>query len=684
MQGKGLIKVLFVALAIVCLLQYLYTLPTARVEAAAEAHAEAMAAGADEEDKNTVKKEAQAAFLDSMSSEVVWGIPLLGDFTYQELKNKQLAYGLDLQGGMSVVLEVDLREFIRSLARDSKDPTFERALEKAAQDKATSQTDFVTLFADAYEELSAGQGKLATIFANSAIRDEVTFESSNADIIRILRDKSTETVGLTYKRLKDRIDELGVVQPNVSLDAARDLIVVELPGIANPERARTFLQSTAELAFWDVYQVTDPGILQSFLAADEKLKTLKAGGNVQEDTSLVDETATVAEYDTTWEYTYDETGNVSDSTIVLTEKSDETVDPLADAGPLLSEFTLNASTGTSISFPRPVMGLADKNKIDYINSMLNNPEVKKLFPNDVKFLWSKEKTDYIDEANHKKYELYAIKKQRGTESAPIEGDRVTRANSGPDPQTGEIQVSLMMDPTGSKKWADMTTKAAQDNNRAVAIVLDDRVVSAPSVNGPILGGSTAITGNFSVQEGDDLSKILQIGKLPAKTKIIQESLVGPSLGKANIASSINALLIGFGLVLLFMLAYYAGGGLVAILALFLNIIFIFGSLASYGTVLTLPGIAGIVLTIGMAVDANVIIFERIREELREGKSVLASIQDGFKHSYSAIIDANVTTLLTAFILAYFGLGPIKGFAVVLIIGVLMSLFTAVLVGRYDY
>ena len=332
MQGKGLIKVLFVALAIVCILQYLYTLPTARIEKAAEAYAESLASKAPEDIQNDVKKDAKASYLDSMSSEVVWGIPLLGDFTYQELKNKQLAYGLDLQGGMSVVLEVDLRDFIRSLARDSKDPTFKRALEKAANDKATSQSDFVTLFADAYEELSAGQGRLSTIFANSAIRDEVTFESSNADIIRILRDKATETVGLTYKRLKDRIDELGVVQPNVSLDAARDLIVVELPGIANPERARNFLQSTAELAFWNVYRVTDPGLLQSFVEADKKLAQVQSG---DVDTSLVTEEETVVEFDTTYEYVYDSTGNVVDSNAVVAERT-AGEDPLSTQGPLLS------------------------------------------------------------------------------------------------------------------------------------------------------------------------------------------------------------------------------------------------------------------------------------------------------------------------------------------------------------
>jgi SecD/SecF fusion protein len=279
------------------------------------------------------------------------------------------------------------------------------------------------------------------------------------------------------------------------------------------------------------------------------------------------------------------------------------------------------------------------------------------------------------------YMLYAIKKERGRDEAPLDGEHVVLARSNPDPTTGEVQVTLQMDNKGAKIWADMTTKAAQDNNREIAIILDNEVVSAPRVNEPITGGNSSISGNFSVQEGKDLANILQIGKLPAETQIIQESLVGPSLGKENIRKSVISLVAGFGLVLLFMIFYYGSAGIVSILALFLNLFFIFGALASIGTVLTLPGIAGIVLTIGMAVDANVIIYERVREELRDGKSLKLAITDGFKNSYSAIIDANVTTLLVAFILAYFGLGPIKGFAVVLIIGVLSSLFTAVLISR---
>ena len=673
MQGKGIIKFFLVVMTAVCLLQYLYILPTRKVENNAEKYAQsAVQSLQDGPDKRAAEKAARTTYLDSMSSEVVWSIPLLKDFTYEELKARQLALGLDLKGGMSVVLQVDLRDLIRSLANDSKDPTFLNALETAAQKQKNAQSDYVTLFADAYQE-QAGAQKMSNLFAsNASLRDKVNFETSNADVVRILREKADETVDLTYKRLKERIDELGVVQPNVSLDAARDLIIVELPGISNPERARKFLQSTAKLEFWNVYRVGDGGIVDNLINADSKLKKLMAGDT---STVLVDEPTFVI--DTSYEYVYDTLGNIVDSNLV-TNQIEQTNDPLADKGPLLNLLNLNVSG----QLPRAVIGTAEKNKIDAINRMLERKEIRNLFPKDMAFKWGqKPRKDYETGELTGEYELYGIRKQKGKDVAPLEGDRVTDASSSPDPQTGKVEVLLRMDSKGAKVWGDMTSKAAQDQNREIAIVLDEKVVSAPTVQNPILNGSSSISGDFSLQEADDLAKILQIGKLPAKTKIIQEALVGPSLGQENIDRSINSLLIGFSLVLIFMIFYYGGAGIVSILALFMNLFFIFGALASYGTVLTLPGIAGIVLTIGMAVDANVIIYERVREELRSGKTLLSSISDGFKHSYSAIIDANVTTILTAFVLAYFGLGPIKGFAVVLIIGVLSSLFTAVLLGR---
>ncbi len=671
MQGKGTIRFFLIVMALVCLYQFLLVIPTNRVDNNATEYAEAYAANFPEEERDAQKRAAKTAYLDSMSSEVIFSIPLLKDFTYEELKQSQLAYGLDLEGGMSVILQVDLRDFIRALANDSKDPTFLEALEKASEAQKSAQSDYVTLFVNEFDKIANGK-TLANIFQrNEALREDINFNTSNTEVARLIRQKADETVKLTHQRLKDRIDEFGVTQPNVSLDASRDLIIVELPGVDNPERARNFLQATAKLEFWDVYRIGDAGIIDAFTQVNERLRREAAGEEGD---------APTVRLDSSYTYARDSSGNITDSTLKVEEVA---VTPSITDGPLYSIFTPNAVNASGqINFPTAVMGTAKKNQREAIIQMLERPDMKALFPRDLSFRWSsKPVTDYNTKELTDDYELYAIKMRRGSNKAPLEGDLVIDAQPTPDPQTGEMGVSLRMNSQGAKIWGDMTTQAYNDNQRAVAIVLDDKVVSAPSVRSAILNGNTSITGNFTIQEANDLASILQIGKLPAKTEIIQEAVVGPSLGADNIRRGLTSIVIGFVLVLIFMVLYYGTGGIVSIIALLMNLFFIFGTLASLGTVLTLPGIAGIILTVGMAVDANVIIYERIREELREGKTLLMAISDGFKHSYSAIIDANVTTILTAIVLAYFGLGPIKGFAVVLIIGVLSSLFTAVLVGR---
>jgi SecD/SecF fusion protein len=667
MQSKGVVKFFLVVLALVCLYQFVLIFPTNRVENDADTFA-ANKSGGDP----ATEKVYRAEYLDSVSTETVFEIPFVKKFTYQDLKAAQLALGLDLKGGMSVVLQVDLKDFIKALASDPKNETFNQALDSAEKRLADSQSDFVTLFVEEWQKLADGE-KLADIFVlNEKLRSEINAETTDGQVGTILRQKADENVSLTFKLLKERIDKLGVTQPNVSLDEGRDLILVELPGIDNPERARTFLQAAAELEFWDTYRASDPGIQEAFLQANDKLRNLEASN----DTSTDQEPT----YEVIKNYGIDSLGNVDSSNFTL-----DTVpvnnELATDQGPLFDLFQLNQAN----AFAPSVMGIADKNKKEAISEMLNRTEIKSLFPTDVKFLWSKDPIALDAETQaaigDNQYELYAIKMPRGQDIAPLSGEHVTDASPSQDSQNGEVVVSLRMDNEGAKTWGRMTTAAANAGNREIAIVLDNEVVSAPRVINPILSGDSQIQGNYTVQSAKDLSNILQVGKLPVTTKIIQESIVGPSLGQDNINKSTNALLYGFILVVIFMVLYYAGGGIVSIVALAANIIFLLGALASYGTVLTLPGIAGIVLTIGMAVDANVIIYERIREELRAGKSVLASIRDGFQQSYSAIIDANVTTLLTAFVLAYFGLGPIKGFAVVLIIGVLSSLFTAVLVTR---
>ncbi len=650
MQGKGLIKLFLVLLILVTVMQFLYMLPTQRVEADAEAYAMSFS--------ESEQKIAKSRYLDSMSSEVIFSIPLLKKYTYADLKKSQLALGLDLKGGYSAVMQVNVRKLLYELSGRNPDANFIKALDNAVIAQSGAQSDFVSLFQDEYAKLNTGV-KLSRIFLkNPALREEINTETTDGEVIRLLNTKVKETVKNTFDRLKQRVDKIGVAQPNITLDAGRDLILAELPGIDNAKRAEEFLQANAALEFWDVYQAEDPGVRGYFQEADRRLK---AAAGIS--------TERVMMQDTSYSYQYDTLGNVIDSTMSITDR----VDPLGNQGPLLSILNMGRTGGA-------ILGTVAKSDTAELNKILRNPELKALFPANSKLLLSDKPTQDENKNFTDLYQLYMIKTIPGTDKAPLEGDIIKSAGQNTNPTTGQVEVSLSMKPEGAKVWADMTTRAAPQR-RSVAIVLDNEVISAPSVNGPIIGGNTAISGNFSVQEAVVLSKMLEVGKLPAELSIIQSSSIGPSLGAKNIKTSLWSMIVGFLLVLLFMIVYYGGAGIVSIIALFANMLFIFGALASFGTVLTLPGFAGIILTIGMAVDANVIIYERVREELRAGKSTIASIADGFKNSYSAIIDANVTTLLVAGILAYYGLGPIKGFAVVLIIGVLSSLFTAVLLSR---
>lgn len=672
MQLKGVVKFFLVAMTLVTVIQYLYVLPTNKVEKKAEEHAETVAAQFPEEQQDSVIKSERINYLKGRSDDEILKLPLMPGMTYQDLKSKQLAFGLDLKGGMSVVLRVDLREFVEALAneKDRDTEAFQQALDNATERLRNAQADYITLFSQAFTEQNP-DAKLAPLFAqNDVLRDQITFNSSNGEVTRVLRQNANETVDRTFKLLKKRIDKLGVVQPNVSLDAARDLILVELPGIDDEERAREFLNATAVLEFWNVYRISDPvnpnqpggpGILSNLIQANTTLTNVLDYQQERTIDSIITRYAT------------DSLTNEMDSSTIA--GYDTVYQQNLVGGPLLSRLQLNVNGG----YGPAVMGVAERNQVDSIIKLLDNPALQRLFPRDMAWHWDRDALKDPNGEQTNLYRLYAIKKS--TDEAPLTGDYITSSFPSTDPLNNNVVVSMQMNNRGAQIWGRMTTEAAADNQREIAILLDDEVVSAPSVNGPITQGSSQISGNFTLQEATDLANILEIGKLPAKTEIIQEAVVGPSLGQENINRSVRALVIGFVLVLAFMILYYGGAGVVSIIALFLNLFFIFGALASLNAVLTLPGVAGVILTIGMAVDANVIIFERIREELREGKSVRASVTDGFKNSYSAIIDANVTTILTAIVLAFFGLGPIKGFAVVLIIGVVSSLFTAVLVGR---
>jgi len=661
MQGKGLIKVFLILLSIVCLLQFAYFIPTNKVENAADDYAMKLTGKSLENASSQDFKTAKTRFLDSVSGLEIFTIPLIKSYTYSELKKQQLALGLDLKGGMSAVLQVDLADFLKSLAgRNSNNADFQSALDNAATALKSSQSDYITLFADEYRKI-AGPDKLARIFSRSETLGEINATTDDGVVTRLIRQKANETVNLTFERLKKRIDKLGVAQPNVSLDPNRDIIVVEMPGIDNPARARQFLQASAKLEFWETFRSTDAGIAQALQSADILSSTKRDTSATALSTIMKDSLV------------YDNLGNIIDTIQVASTSASGNI---GSAGVLFSALTLNGGT-----LSPSVIGLADKSKKATVDGILKREDIKALFPKNAAFMWSYKSSDDIDGVTTNNYELYLIKKQSGSDEAPLDGDVVTSAIQTLNPVNGEVEVNLRMNAAGAKKWAEMTTKAANEGNREIAIVLDNEVVSAPRVNDAITQGVSSITGNFSVEEAVDFASILEVGKLPARTNIVQESNVGPSLGKANISKSINSLLIGFLLVIFTMIAYYSGIGIIAILCLFLNVFLIFGTLSSFGTVLTLSGIAGIVLTIGMAVDANVIIFERVKEELTAGKALKQAISDGFYHSYSAIIDANVTTILTAMILAYFGLGPVKGFAVVLIIGVLCSVFTAVFVSR---
>jgi SecD/SecF fusion protein len=633
MQAKGIIKFFLVLLLFICAGQFIYYIPTSRVEREAVSKGKAAAEAAAPENKVAAEKAARISYLDSMSSEKVWTVPLVGSYTYQELKSKQLALGLDLKGGMSVLLQVDLKDFLRALSGNSTDPNFVKAVENAtAAAKAGSTSDFITLFVQEFKKL-AGDNRLASVFArNETLKQTINIESPDNAVQNLIRQKADETVGETFKRLTQRIDKLGVVQPNVSLDKSRDLIVVELPGIENPERARQFLVKAANLEFWEIYRSSDPGVLAALQEADNTLKAMQQG-----------------------------TGTLDSSGI----------------GPLFSLLQVNQGTMTP-----SVVGATAKNKRAQIDTFLSKPEIAAKFPADMKFAWSKD--PIVDQTGKGtgQYQLYALRKTVGKDGPALDGGTVTdaRANSTEKGGSG-MEVSMQMNPQGASSWGQLTTKCAADQNREVAIVLDNEVVSAPSVRSPILEGRSSITGNYTVQEAQDLASILQVGKLPAKPEIIQESTVGPSLGAENIRNSVMALGLSFLSILLFMVIYYSTGGFISIIALFANLFFIIGSLTSYGTVLTLPGIAGIILTMAMAVDANVIIYERIREELAEGKSTSQAIIEGFKHSMSAVIDGHVTALLTSLVLIWQGIGAIKGFGVVMAIGVIFTLFTAILLSR---
>lgn len=699
MQAKGLIQFFTVALLLVCIYQLSFTWMVNRVENKADDYArkeivvnENMTMTEQDSLSKLLRKKKQV-YLDSIGNEPVYNLGIK-TYTYQNCKEQQLNLGLDLQGGMSVVLQISLDDLIKAMSNNSTDSSFHKAIELANKRMTASQTDYVTLFGEAFQEV-APNGKLAAIFASREYQDKINFNSSNEEVLNVIRKEADDGVKRTFNILRTRIDKFGVTQPSITLQEASGRIVVELPGVDDPNRVRKLLQATARLEFWETYENQE---VINFLADANKVlkeKVLLSDSSKdafplspidtnktknddfpllsgKEISSAKSDTNSKSKTDTS----KDELSLLGDTSKNADSSKSLSKEEFTKENPLFSVLTpavYQDEAGTKRVRTGPVVGYVSGPDTIKVNHLLNIDKVRAVFPKNLRFLWSAKPIS----KDKNIFELFAIKMRSSDNKAPLEGDAITDARQDYD-QNNSPEVSMSMNTEGAAIWKRLT---GQNIQKFVAIVLDDLVYSAPRVQQEIGGGRSSISGSFTVNEAKDLATILKAGKLPAPAKIIQEEVVGPSLGKESIQAGIQALLLAFLVVLLFMIYYYTTSGIIADLAVLINLFFIIGVLASLGATLTLPGIAGIVLTLGMAVDANVIINERIREELDRGKGLKLAITDGHKASYSAIIDGNLTTLLTGIILAYFGLGPILGFATTLNIGIISTLFTAVLLGQ---
>jgi SecD/SecF fusion protein len=582
--------------------------------------------------------------------------------TYQKSKENELLLGLDLQGGMSVTMDVALDGLIKGLANNQHDPQLLRSLGMAQQKKLTRATNLIDLFAESYKEINPN-GKLAPLFSN-VNRNKLGFDASDASVVSYLHDQANAAMQQTYKVLENRINQFGVVSPSINLDQNKGIITVELAGATDPDRVRKYLQSTANLQFWEVYNIGD--LQQPLVNADKALQNYLNG----------------VKTDTTASGRNDSTATAKDTTKKDTSANTANQNPLLRS-PYIQFIPPQQDQKTGKPLYSSAIAVAQIRDTGVINGYLNNPLVRNNFPQDLKFLWGK--LDVDDDGKPKKtIDLYAIRTVPGTEKARIEGSVMENASQDFDQITGGVVVEMSMNKQAARAWADMTTKNV---GKPIAIVLDNIVYSAPNVEEPITGGNSRITmggsrnSTVAIQEAQDLANILKSGTIDAPVKILQEQVVGPTLGRAAVHGGLMAFFISFLVIFSLMLIYYNTGGWVANGALILNLLFTIGVLSALGATLTAAGIAGLVLTVGMAVDTNVIIFERIKEELTRGKSYPIAIKDGYRRSLAPVLDAHVTTLLTALILFYFGLGPVKGFATTQILGILLSLFCGILVSR---
>lgn len=675
MQSKGWIRFVAILLALASIWQLSFTLVTSIQERKAAKFAEAQAvaiqstpeyAAVPEEDRayylDSIRKVQNAVYIDSISNKKVylWN-------TYKDCKEKEINLGLDLKGGMNVMLQVQLEDLVEALAGNNATPEFQQAINLAKQRSVNSRDDFITLFADAWNEVGKGQ-RLAQIFGTYEMKDKIKPESTDAEVISVIRGEAESAVSNSFNVLRNRIDRFGVTQPSIQKLGNSGRILVELPGVKEPERVRKLLQGTASLEFWETFTYDEiaPFLQEANQKLAEILSSTPDSVLIAEGVSPID-TAATAPADTA--------KSAADSLInqQLAQNTDQTaeIEAYKKQNPLFAVLTPSNFKGNAC------IGFASAVDTALVNRYLAMPQIASIFPAEFKPMWSVHPSEYVQGNNI--YELIAIKSTSRDGKAKLDGGAITDARVVyENGSNGEPSVSMSMNAEGANIWARMT---GDNVGRQIAIVLDGMVYSYPNVQNAITGGNSSITGHFTVDEATDLVNVLKSGKLPAPAKIIQEQVVGPSLGAKSIRAGMISFVIAFLLVLIYMIFFYQGAGLAADVALLCNVLLLFGVLVSFGAVLTLPGIAGLVLAMGMAVDANVIIYERIKEELAAGKGLGKAVADGYKNAYSAIIDGQVTTLLTGIVLFIFGSGPVQGFATTLIIGIITSVLTSIFVTR---
>lgn len=657
MQNKGFVKVFAVLLTLVCLFYLSFSFVTRHYN-----HKAAEYAGGD--------PAKESLYLDSLSTQKVW----LG-YTLKQCREMEISLGLDLKGGMNVVLELNVADVIRSLSNNNQDENFNKALDLAYAHQASSQKDFIDLFAEEYKKLDDG-ARLSAIFSTFELKDKITPQSTDAQVVSVLKQELQSAIDNSFNVLRTRIDRFGVVSPNIQRLETAGRILVELPGVKEPERVRKLLQGSANLEFWETYKL--PEIYQQLVAADNVLATVLNQNNEAADATATETVASATE-------AVAETA-VSEADSLLAEigkekpenQAAQNMEEFAKQHPLFALLQINQYNGQLA--PGAAVGIAHSKDMEKISEYLNMKQVKDVLPRNLALKWGVKAID--DKEQY--FELYAIKVTNRDGSPALGGDVVTDANADFTQQGGRSEqvVSMSMNAEGSKAWARLTK---ENIGRAVAIVLDDMVYSAPNVNDEITGGRSQITGHFTPEEAKDLANVLKSGKMAASVRIVQEDVVGPSLGQEAINAGVISFVLALVLLMLYMCAFYGLiPGLIADGALVLNIFFTMGILASFQAVLTLPGIAGMVLTLGMAVDANVLIYERTKEELRAGKSLGKAIADGYGNAFSAIFDSNLTSIITGVVLFYFGTGPIRGFATTMIIGLFASFLTAVFLTRIVY